>query len=57
MVLRAQGACPALTKLRLGGTGASEVSRNMATGLSLMRKGLEVDFGHSALSATNPGTP
>ena len=43
-------ACPALQLLRLGGTGAGPVSRNMAAGLCLMRKGLKVDFGDSAMA-------
>jgi hypothetical protein len=43
-----------LTKLRLGGTSASVVSRNMASGLALMRKGLVVEFGGSALAAPAP---
>jgi hypothetical protein len=46
-----QGACPSLERLRLGGTSASVVTKNMASGLSLMRKSLVVEFDGSALEA------
>ena len=39
------GAVPKLKKVLLSGTKHSAISRNVATGLCLMRKGLVVDFG------------
>jgi hypothetical protein len=41
----ASGAVPKLKKVLLSGTKHSAISRNVATGLCLMRKGLVVDFG------------
>jgi len=40
----ANGLAPSLTTLKLGGTSASTVSRNMVKGLTILRKTLAVSF-------------
>ena len=45
LVALAGGAAPRLKKVLLKGTSHSVISRNMAKGLGLMRKGLAIDFG------------
>ena len=45
LVALAGGAAPKLKKVLLKGTSHSVISRNMAKGLGLMRKGLAIDFG------------
>jgi hypothetical protein len=44
LIALASGAAPLLKRIRLGGTGVGVMSRNMATGLTMMRKGLVVEF-------------
>lgn len=44
LIALASGALPALRELKLQGTGAAQVTRNMAKGLTMMRKTLDVQL-------------
>jgi len=52
----ANGLAPTLTTLRLGGTKASTITKNMAKGLGIMRKQLEISFDASLLREDKPGS-